>query len=319
MGMKKRILICGSTGFIGRNLTQFFSEQYAYDVYAAFFRRSPVGYPNVKSIQVDLRDPQQVERAIRGMDIIIQAAATTSGANDIVNRPYIHVTDNAVMNSLIFRAAHEQGVSHVIFFSCSVMYPSSEQALKESDFDANLPMHAPYFGVGWTKVYIEKMGEFYAKLGRTRYTVIRHSNVYGPHDKFDLERSHVLGASITKVMTNKNGEFTVWGPGTEVRDLLYIDDLVDFVAKAIQCRQAGFQLVNVGSAKGVTINELIQKVIAYSGKQLTVSHDLSKPHLPVNIRLDISKAEKNFGWRPTTDLEDGIRKTMAWYQENISW
>ena len=156
-------------------------------------------------------------------------------------------------------------------------------------------------------------------MDRTRYTVIRHSNIYGPHDKFDLEHSHVLGATLTKVMKNADGQVVMWGPGTEIRDLLYIDDLADFVSKAIQRQQTNFELVNVGSGKGVTINELVQKIIACCGKQLQVSHDLSKPHLPVNIRLDISQAEKIFGWKPTTELQDGIQKTMAWYRENISW
>ena len=87
--------------------------------------------------QADLRRPEDIERVIKGMDMVIQAAATTSGSKDIVTRPYIHVTDNAVMNSYLFRAAFEHKVKHVVFFSCTVMYQSSATALKESDFDAN--------------------------------------------------------------------------------------------------------------------------------------------------------------------------------------
>ena len=107
--------------------------------------------------QADLTKRQDVERLPDGIDIIIQAAATTSGARDIVNKPYIHVTDNAIMNSLLFRWAFEKRVRQVIFFSCTVMYPSSEVALVEQDFDANRELYEKYFGVGWTKVYIEKM------------------------------------------------------------------------------------------------------------------------------------------------------------------
>ena len=102
------------------------------------------------------------------------------------------------MNSYLFRAAFEHKVKHVIFFSCTVMYPSSEHALKETDFDANKALYPRYFGVGNTKLYIEKMCEFYAGISDTKFTAIRHSNIYGPHDKFDLERSHVFGEQLQK-------------------------------------------------------------------------------------------------------------------------
>ena len=90
-------------------------------------------------------------------------------------------------------------------------------------------MHPNYFGIGWTKLYIEKMCEFFSRLGVTKHTVIRHTNVFGPHDKFDLERSHVFGATVTKAMTSTTGAITVWGTGEEARDLIYVDDLVRFV------------------------------------------------------------------------------------------
>ena len=124
------------------------------------------------------------------------------------------------MNSLIFRAAHDRKVGHVVFFSCSVMLREQRAGAHGSDFDANAEIAPRYFGIGWTKVYIEKMCEFYARLGTTRYTAIRHSNIYGPHDKFDLERSHVFGATVTKAMTAADGRIVVWGSGEEARDLL---------------------------------------------------------------------------------------------------
>ena len=112
------------------------------------------------------------------------------------------------------------------------MQPSSRDAADETDWDANVPMEPRYFASGWTKIYIEKMCEFLRRLGVTRHTVIRHSNVFGPHDKFDLERSHVFGATVTKVMTAADGKMVVWGRGEEARDLLYVGDLVDFVTRA---------------------------------------------------------------------------------------
>ena len=181
-------------------------------MHAVRFTRPEYACKGVTWHKADLRDPEAVNGLLEGVDIIVQAAATTSGAKDIVTRPFIHVTDNAVMNSYLFRSAFERKVKHVVFFSCTVMYPSSEKALKESDFDANTPLHPRYFGVGNTKIYIEKMCEFFSRIGETKFTAIRHSNIYGAHDKFDLERSHVFGATVTKVMTAKD-KVTVWGTG----------------------------------------------------------------------------------------------------------
>ena len=187
-------------------------------------------------------------------DIIVQAAATTSGIRDTAFAAVV-LADNAVMNSLIFSVAHDLKVGHVVFFSCSVMLRSSDLALTESDFDANAEIEPRYFGAAWTKLYIEKMCEFYAGFGTTRYAAIRHSNIYGPHDhKFDLERSHVFGATVTKVMTATDGRVVVWGSGEEARDLLHVDSLVDFVAAAID-RQRHQSSYNCGAGSAITVKE----------------------------------------------------------------
>ena len=315
--MKKKVLVCGATGFIGRNISERLAERNDLEVYGVHFERPALSHPNIIPIRADLNDSNQVGDIVDGMDIIIQAAATTSGSKDIVNKPYIHVTDNAVMNSLLFRAAFEHSVSHLIFFSCTVMYQSSDLPVKETDFDANKQIHPNYFGVGWTKVYIEKMCEFYSRLGRTKYTAIRHSNIYGPYDKYDLEHSHVFGATMTKVMTNEDGRILVWGPGTEKRDLLYVGDLVEFVEKVLESQKNQFELVNVGYGKAVSILDLVKKIIDCSGKSITIEHDLSQPHIPTKLSLSIEKARSLFGWQPRTPLDDGIRKTMDWYQNNL--
>ncbi|MCP4351330.1 MAG: NAD-dependent epimerase/dehydratase family protein [Desulfobacterales bacterium] len=314
--MKKKVLVCGSTGFIGRNIAEKLAKYDDLEVNGAYFSSLPLNHPNINPVHVDLTNPEQADKIVQGMDIIIQAAATTSGSMDIVSRPYIHVTDNAIMNSLVFRSAYEHSVPHVIFFSCTVMYQSSEKPIKESDFNAGEEIHSNYFGVGWTKVYLEKQCEFYSRLGRNKYTVIRHSNIYGPYDKFDLEHSHVFGATMTKVMTCKDGRIVVWGPGTEKRDLLYAGDLVDFVKTAIYRQEKNFELINVGYGKATAIKDLVNEIIKCSGRNITVEHDLSMPHIPTTLSLDISKAENIFGWKPKTSLEEGIKKTMEWYKTN---
>lgn len=311
----KKVLVCGATGFLGRNVAERLSER-GYDVTGTYHNKEPFSNEKIDFVKADLTRKEDVEIVLQGKEIVIQMAATTSGAKDIVSKPYIHVTDNVLMNSLIFRAAHDFGVPRVIFPSCSIMYPSSLTPLKESDFDANKEMNKNYFGTGWTKVYLEKMAEFFSKQGNTRYTVFRHSNVYGPYDKYDLEKSHVFGATVTKVMTAKDNVI-VWGTGEEERDLLYVSDIVDFIEHAVERQTTLFELVNIGLEESISIKGLVKKIIQFSGKQLEINHDISKPTIKTTFCLDYTKAKERFGWSPKVDLDEGIKKTIEWYRKNI--
>jgi nucleoside-diphosphate-sugar epimerase len=273
--------------------------------------------PGVQWLEADLTVAEDAARTVRDQEILIQAAATTSGAGDITARPYLHVTDNAVMNSHLFRAAFEQKLGHVVFFSCNIMYASSDRPQAESDFDAGAELHAKYFGAGWTKVYLEKMCEFYARIGSAKYTVIRHSNVYGPHDKFDLERSHVTGATITKVMTSQDNRVRVWGDGQESRDLLYVDDLMEFVERALERQPDRFGLYNCGGGAPVSVRALVEKVVEKSGRRLSIDYDPSQPTIKTRVHLDCAKAERELGWRPRTTLDAGLERTLRWWKENV--
>ena len=311
-----KILICGATGFIGRNMAMKFSQRNDVELHLTRHKRPEFKVNGAVWHEVDLRDPKSVDKLVDGMDIVIQAAATTSGAKDIVARPYIHVTDNAVMNSYLLRSVFEHKVKHFIFFSCTVMYSSSNNGLKESDFDANTPLHPRYIGVGNTKIYIEKMCEFYSGICDTKFTVIRHSNIYGPYDKFDLERSHVFGATITKVLKAES-VVSVWGTGEEERDLLHVDDLADFVSSAIKMQSDGYRLYNCGSGQAVSIIDLVQKIVKISGRELKIVHDLTQPTIKTSLFLDCGLAEKELDWRPKVALEDGISATINWWRSNV--
>jgi len=317
--VRKKVLICGATGFIGRNLIESLMNRDELELFGTYFNSEPLNYPGVQMAQADLTSNDDVNRVVKEMDLIIQAAATTSGAKDTVTKPYYHVTDNAVMNSLIFRAAHEHKVSHVVFFSCTTMYQSSDIPVRENDFNASQEIYPSYFGVGWTKVYIEKMCEFYSRLGNTKYTAIRHSNIYGPYDKFDLERSHVFGATMTKVMTAKDGgRIMVWGDGSEERDLLYVSDLVDFVESVIELQEEPFELINLGCGSSISIKHLAEKMIGISNRDIFIEFDMAKPTIKFNLVLNVEKARQKYNWRQRISLEEGIRKTLLWYKENIS-
>jgi len=315
--MKKKLLICGATGFIGRNMVEYFAQKDEFEVHAIRFNREEYQVKNVIWHKVDLRNSDQIEKVIAGIDIVIQAAATTSGAKDIVTKPYIHVTDNAVMNSYLFRLAFEHKVKHVIFFSCTVMYQSSEKALKESDFDGNNELHPRYFGVGNTKLYIEKMCDFYSRIGETKFTAIRHSNIYGPFDKYDLERSHFFGATITKVMLAQD-KMIVWGTGEEERDILHVNDLTNFVDLAINNQKEKYRLYNCGAGYSQSVINIVKKIITISKKDLKIEHDLSMPSIKTSLFLDCSLAKKELGWEPKINLDQGIEQTINWWKKNIN-
>ena len=310
-----KVIICGAGGFIGQNLVEHFTKN-GDEVTALYSPNSeiPAKQKGVSCYHTDLTDKAEVDYWIDDCDLLLQFAASTSGSNVIVNNPAVHVTDNAIMNSLILRRTLECKIGHYIFPSCSVMYPSSLSPQTEDSLDFNNPIDNKYFGVGNTKLYIEKMCEFYSRISPTKFTVIRHSNTYGPYDKFDPERSHVFAALLRKVCDSEN-ELEIWGTGEEGRDLIYIDDLVRFVAMVAERQHTKFEIFNVGGQRLVKINDLAQLMMSTIGKSLPIKHNLEKPTIPVNILLDCRKACRVIGWENKTCLSEGIRKTWEWYRD----
>ena len=136
------------------------------------------------------------------------------------------------------------------------------------------------------------------------------------HDKFDLEHSHVFGATITKVMSAKSGKIVVWGTGEEARDLLYVDDLTNFVELVIRRQETRYGIFNCGYGSGISIKNLVNKIIVSSGQKMTVEHDLMKPTIKTTFILDCKKAESELGWKPRTSLDEGITKTIDWWKRN---
>lgn len=321
MSKGKMLILGGATGFIGQNMTQYFMNDWNVHVTIRDLRHSM--YDDIRAepyYNVDLCKPGDVDALFVSVkpDIVLQFAASTTGSKDVCLNPAVHVTDNAVMNSYIFRAAVENGVKHVVFPSCTTMYNNSDVPLKEEDV-TEIP--EKYFGVAHTKMYLEKMAKFYSGLGETQFTVMRHSNVYGPLDKFDLERSHVTGATITKVMTApRRGEIVVWGNGEEERDLLYVTDLCEFVDKVLHTeRSRNYELFNVGSSREYSVNDIVDMVIHIAGRDdLTKKYDTSKPTIPVSFGLNCHKALFETGWSAKTTLAQGISQTIDWYRQEYS-
>ena len=307
---KKKILVCGATGFIGRNVAEYFSDKKNYEVFGTYFKSIPYDNSKINFLKADLTKKEDVDRVVKGKDIVIQMSATTSGAKDIISKPYIHVTDNAITNHLLLRSAFENSVENFIFPSCTVMYPPWNDApLKETDFTGEV--EDKYFGAAWMKVSLEKACEFFSRLGKTKHTVFRHSNIYGPYDKYDLEKSHVFGATITKVMQAPDGsKIKVWGTGEEERDLIYISDLSNFIETVIDKQTSKYKLYNVGYGSSISVASLVERIIFQSGKKIKITYDESKPTIKTKLCLNITKAKNMLGWEPKVVLEQGLSRTI---------
>jgi GDP-L-fucose synthase len=311
----KRVLICGATGFVGRNLAERFARDPNYRVTAVFNRRPPFELAGITWVQADLTRQEDVVRALTGQDVILQAAATTSGVRTTVSTPTRVIVDNAVMNSLIFAAAHEMGAQQLVFPSCTIMLSSSPLPQRELDYDPDIPPLPVYEGPAYTKLYFEHLASFYARVGPTKFTVFRHSNVYGPYDKYDLQTSHVFGATITKVLTAADGHIDVWGTGEESRDLLHIDDLAEAFVAAVERQTGKFGLYNIGLGQQITIRDLVRKVADLAGCDLQIRYDETKPTVKTSVSLDCTKARIELGWQPKIGIEEGIRRTLAWWRD----
>jgi GDP-L-fucose synthase len=314
----KNILVLGGTGFIGRNLVEKFSLNKNFNVTATNFSKTPPIINNVVWIHADLTKKDDVDKVFHthsNYDIIIQAAASTSGIMDTFNRPDFHVTDNAIMNSLVLRAINNLSVGHFIFFSCTTMLQPKFEPQDENQFTGSVDPVEKYFGVGWTKVYVEKLCKFYSRIGKTKFSIIRHSNVYGPWDRNQLHNSHVCGSTITKVLTNSN-EIEIWGSGQEKRDLIYIQDLIELVDLMISNQTSEYCLVNAGGENLISITDLTKLVIQLAGKPLNIKYNSTKPTIDFSVTLDNSLAKKLFGWTPKTQLNEGLTKTIKFWREN---
>lgn len=312
---KKKVLVCGASGVIGRNTAEHLASKDNYDVYGTYLTRK-YKHDGITLIQTDLTDRASVYRVVEGMDAVVQCAAVVSGMHGVAgDQPHKMVTDNVIMGSLVLRAAHDLSIPQLVLLSSNTIYqqtePRSGLPVRETDLDKNQLIKKRYVGMARTKIYLEEMCEFYSGLGKTKQTVIRPANIYGMYDKFDLERSHLLSATITKVLNAKSGSIDVSGNGQGERDLLYASDIANLIEIALEKQEKPFDVFNAGSGHSISIDGLIRKIISISGKDLEIKYD-NKPSLQTRLILDTSKAREQLGWQPEVSLDEGLRRTMDW-------
>ena len=315
----KNILVTGATGFIGVNLIRRLLSLNISNIRATIYRNQPVIFDDrIEYIKCDLLKMEDCRKIVDGMDYVFMCAANTSGAAVIASTPLVHVTPNIIMNSQMLDASYSARVEKFIFISSNAAYPPSGNRYVKEDEMFNGDPYDTYFGVGWMKRYTEILCKLYSeKLKNPMKTVIvRPSNIYGPYDDFDFATSHVMAATIRKIIERHN-PIEVWGDGNDIRDLIYIDDFIDGLLLATEkMDDYKYDPINIAYGKGYSIKEILQMILEIDGyNDAKIIYDSSKPSM-IPIRLiDIEKAEELLGFRPKTDIRKGIKKTIDWYKK----
>jgi GDP-L-fucose synthase len=307
-----KILILGATGFVGRNLAEKLYKEGYTNLRNHGFTRKLEGFG--ESVQGDLRDDKFVEEIMKGVDVVYHCAASTSNAVDTIYAPLLHVTPNVIINALTMEKAYKEGVKKFIFLSSSTIYPESgERAVRETD-NIYESIYKTYFPVGWMKRYAEVLCKMYSEIlvNPMQTVIVRPANLYGPHDKYDLDKCHVTPASIIKVATRLD-PIPVWGDGTEIRDLLYVEDFCEAL-QLIMEKEEAHEIYNVGSNKGYSVNEVIEYLKEIEGLESPIDYVNNKaPMIPKRL-IDSYKIFYTLGWEAKTSIKEGLEKTLNWYK-----
>ena len=268
-------------------------------------------------MKVDLQKPEDCIKAMQGIDYVFLMAANTQGAAVIREQPLAHVTPNVPMNTYCLDAAYRAGVRRFLFISSGAAYPDTgHRPAEEHEMLAGEPVDV-YYAVAWMKRYAEILYYTYAvKIANPMScVVVRPSNVYGPEDKFDPQKSHVTAALIRRVV-ERQAPFAVWGTGEDIRDLIYIDDFLDGMFKAF-ATEDNYLTVNICSGQGVSVKEILTAAIEVDNfTDANVTYDPTKPSTVPVRRLSAKLAKEKLGFVTTTSLKEGLKRTIDWYRKH---
>ena len=313
----KRILVAGATGLIGSHLTRRLLAEGARVRATHWKREVPIRHASLETMRADLQKGDDCRKVVRDMDWVFLCAASTSGAATIQATPMVHVTPNVLINSQMLEAAWEANVAKFVWLSSTVAYPPSDKPMREEQMFEGEPFEKYYFA-GWTKRFTEILCRMYGeKLQRRMATIVlRPTNVYGPDDDFEFATSHVIPALMRKIVERWN-PLEVWGDGSEVRDAIYVDDMVEAMVLAVQ-KLDRYETVNVGLGKGYSVKEILSELLEIDGfRDAKIVYDKSKPTM-IPIRLiDTSKAERVLGFKAKVGLREGLQRTLAWYRKHL--
>ena len=298
-----KVLLVGSSGFLGNHVKTILNNEY--DTFEITGKK-----------QIDITKYDKLDKYLSKLkpDIVINCAAFVGGISYGYKYPARMLYENSTMAINLYRASQKNKVKKLINPISNCAYPRNLTTYKEENFFDGPPDDSVYnYGIA-KRLYVQLGKSFYQENNFSSVNVVV-SNMYGPNDHFDIERSHALGAIIKKVhdaKINNNKEVELWGTGKPIREWLYVDDGAKALIKSINL-ESGHHFFNVGVEIGISILELaeiIKDKIGWDGKFVL---DTSKPDGVLEKKVDGTRGEEKLNWKPETSLIDGIQTTVNWY------
>ena len=303
----RSVYVAGHRGLVGRALVHNLQEN---------------GYRNIlvrTHQELDLRIAEDVRRFFSEAkpEAVVIAAAKVGGihANSIL--PVDFLLENLQIQNNVVSTSFEFGVKKLLFLGSSCIYPRlAAQPIREDSLLTGPlePTNEPY---AIAKIAGIKLCQAYARQYGADFICAMPTNIYGPGDNFDLEKSHVLPALIRKVHEAKvknRRDVTIWGTGTPRREFLHADDLADALRFLLENYESP-EIINVGYGEDVTISELVETVAEVLGVKIASVFDTSKPDGTPRKLLNSSRLQ-TLGWKPRISLQDGIRQTYSWLMQS---
>lgn len=303
----KRVFVAGHNGMVGSALIRRLAREDCEIVTA-------------DRAVVDLRDQALTRQWFNDVrpEAVFLAAARVGGILANSTKPVDFLYDNLMIETNVIEAAHRFEVEKLLFLGSSCIYPKfAPQPITEGALLTG-PLEETNEWYSIAKIAGLKLIQAYHKQYGCNFISAMPTNLYGPGDNYDLMSSHVMPALIRKAHAAKqaNGEVTIWGTGRPLREFLYVDDCADacvFLMKHF----SGYEHINVGSGADVTILELAKLVCKTIGVTSPINHDFSKPD-GTPRKLMSSRRLSELGWLATTQLDDGIAKSYAWFLQHYA-
>lgn len=305
---RQNILITGGAGFLGAAVVRKLKE-----------RGVPASRIRIpRSRQQDLRLRSACEEAVKGQNVVIHLAAKVGGIGFNRENPGTLAYDNLIMGAELIEAARKAGVAKVVMVGTVCAYPKfAPVPFKEDDLWNGYPeeTNAPY---GLAKKMMLVLAQSYRAQYGLNAVYLLPVNLYGPGDNFDPASSHVIPALIKKFVEAKLSKVTTveaWGTGSATREFIYVDDAAEGIALGAE-KYEGADPVNIGAGMEISIKDLTDLIARLTGFTGQIRWDPSKPDGQPRRMLDTSRAEKAFGFRAKTNFEDGLRRTIEWFEKN---
>jgi len=324
LNRNSKVLIAGAGGFMGGHLTGDLLRRGFRDFRCVDIK--PLGewsqvYPEADNIVADLSTRSACRAAVGGAPIVFNLACQMGGLGYIEHNK-AECMLSVLVNTHLLQAAQEQGIERFLFASSACAYNCLKQTeadpgvlMKEEDVYPAFPMD----GYGWEKLFSERMCRHFREDFRVPTRIARIHNVYGPHSPYDGGREKAPMAICRKVIAAKlsgDHQIEIWGDGLQVRSFTYIDDAIEGTYLTAESDRWDGP-VNIGSAEGVTINQLVDLVEEIAGIRLKRIYNLDAPRGVNGRNSDNTLVREVLGWEPTTSLRDGLERTYRWVHDQM--